>query len=232
MHGLKNEGLLHSALGRPANKLAYAEPDSLDLFDLAAAYVKRLAIIGGRARHHRRFLLALGDNGGDLDALDRGLGPAERSQDCLLDQSAAVFIRWCNDLLAHNLFSQGARRHGLERFAQQVVDQPQAFARMKPGAAGPPRLRARPLRHEVWIEQPHSGVEMNETGTIADDLLLQMAHDPAQLGSLPAQSVNNVRLGPRNSPSWIKVQDGNRTTPPLGTRPWWQLLHDTEKCEP
>jgi len=57
--------------------------------------------------------------------------------------------------------------------------------------------------------------------------LLQMAHDPTQLGSLPAQSVNNVGLGHRNSPSWIKVQDGNRTTLPLGTRPWWRLLHDT-----
>ncbi len=36
-----------------------------ELFE-AGGYVKRLAIIGGRARHHRRFLLALGDNGGAL----------------------------------------------------------------------------------------------------------------------------------------------------------------------
>lgn len=43
VHGLKNEGLLHSALGRPVNKLAYAEPGSLDLFDLAAAYAYGLA---------------------------------------------------------------------------------------------------------------------------------------------------------------------------------------------
>jgi len=43
MHGLKDEGLLHSALGRPVNKLAYAEPGSLDLFDLAAAYAYGLA---------------------------------------------------------------------------------------------------------------------------------------------------------------------------------------------
>jgi death-on-curing protein len=41
--GLKDEGLLHSALGRPVNKLAYAEPGSLDLFDLAAAYSYGLA---------------------------------------------------------------------------------------------------------------------------------------------------------------------------------------------
>ena len=40
MHGLKDEGLLHSALGRPVNKLAYAEPG---LFDLAAAYAYGLA---------------------------------------------------------------------------------------------------------------------------------------------------------------------------------------------
>jgi len=56
---------------------------------------------------------------------------------------------------------------------------------------------------------------MHEARTMLDDLLLQMAHDPAQLGSLPAQSVNNVPLGHRYPPSWIKVQDGNRTTPPL-----------------
>jgi len=43
MHGLKDEGLLHSALGRPVNKLAYTEPGSLDLFDLAAAYAYGLA---------------------------------------------------------------------------------------------------------------------------------------------------------------------------------------------
>ena len=48
-----------------------------------------------------------------------------------------------------------------------------------------------------------------------------------QLGSLLAQSAHDVQLGHYNLPSWIKVQDGNRTTPPLGTRPWWQLLHDT-----
>ncbi len=43
VHGLRDEGLLHSALGRPVNKLAYAEPGSLDLFDLAAAYAYGLA---------------------------------------------------------------------------------------------------------------------------------------------------------------------------------------------
>ncbi len=43
VQGLKDEGLLHSALGRPVNKLAYAEPGSIDLFDLAAAYAYGLA---------------------------------------------------------------------------------------------------------------------------------------------------------------------------------------------
>jgi death on curing protein len=43
VQGVKDEGLLHSALGRPINKLAYAEPGSLDLFDLAAAYAYGLA---------------------------------------------------------------------------------------------------------------------------------------------------------------------------------------------
>ena len=41
--GLKDEGLLQSALGRPANKLAYAEPGMLDLFDLAASYAYGIA---------------------------------------------------------------------------------------------------------------------------------------------------------------------------------------------
>ena len=43
VHGLKDEGLPHNALGRPVNKLAYAEPGSFDLFDLAAAYAYGLA---------------------------------------------------------------------------------------------------------------------------------------------------------------------------------------------
>lgn len=43
IQGVKDEGLLHSALGRPLNKLAYADPSSLDLFDLAAAYAYGLA---------------------------------------------------------------------------------------------------------------------------------------------------------------------------------------------
>lgn len=38
IHGVKDEGLLHSALGRPLNKFAYTEDGSLDLFDIAAAY--------------------------------------------------------------------------------------------------------------------------------------------------------------------------------------------------
>jgi len=121
-----------------------------------------------------------------------------------------------------------ALRHGRRRFTQHVMDQPQAFARAEPDAAWLLLPGANFLRHQVWVEQPHGGVEMHKTGTMVDDLLLQMAHDPAQLGSLPAQSVNNVRLGHRNSPSRIKVQDGNRTTPPLGTRAWWQLLHDAD----
>ncbi len=41
--GVKNEGLLDSALDRPANKVAYAEPPGPDLFDLAAAYAFGLA---------------------------------------------------------------------------------------------------------------------------------------------------------------------------------------------
>ena len=44
VHGVKNEHLLLSALSRPTNKLAYADPGAgLDLFDLAAAYAYGLA---------------------------------------------------------------------------------------------------------------------------------------------------------------------------------------------
>jgi hypothetical protein len=108
------------------------------------------------------------------------------------------------------------------------VDQPQALARVKPDAAWPLRPRASLIQHEVWIEQPHNGVEMHEARTMLDDLLLQMAHHPAQLGSLPAQSVHDVRLGHCNSPSQnIGAQDGSRVTSPVEIRAWWRLLHDT-----
>lgn len=40
--GLRDEGLLLSALGRPVNRLAYGEPEP-DLLDLAAAYAFGLA---------------------------------------------------------------------------------------------------------------------------------------------------------------------------------------------
>ena len=40
--GLRDEGLLSGALGRPVNKLAYGEP-GLDLSDLAAAYAFGIA---------------------------------------------------------------------------------------------------------------------------------------------------------------------------------------------
>ena len=43
IQGIKDEGLLDSALGRPRNKLAYADPPEPDLFDLAAAYAFGLA---------------------------------------------------------------------------------------------------------------------------------------------------------------------------------------------
>ena len=43
LQGVKDDGLLQSALGRPVNKFAYADPDTLDLFDLAAAYAYGIA---------------------------------------------------------------------------------------------------------------------------------------------------------------------------------------------
>ncbi len=43
IQGVKDEGMLHSALGRPRNKLAGAEPGTLDLLDLASAYAYGLA---------------------------------------------------------------------------------------------------------------------------------------------------------------------------------------------
>ncbi|WP_145145339.1 type II toxin-antitoxin system death-on-curing family toxin [Roseomonas gilardii] len=43
IQGVKDEGMLHSALGRPENKLAYADTGVPDLFDLAAAYAYGLA---------------------------------------------------------------------------------------------------------------------------------------------------------------------------------------------
>ena len=43
LQGLKIEGLSHSALGRVGHKLVHAEPGTVDLFTLAAAYAKDLA---------------------------------------------------------------------------------------------------------------------------------------------------------------------------------------------
>lgn len=43
IQGVKDEGMLHSALGRPENKLVYADTGIPDLFDLAAAYAYGLA---------------------------------------------------------------------------------------------------------------------------------------------------------------------------------------------
>lgn len=37
-HGVQKDDLLESALSRPYNRLAYSEPGTVDLFDLAAAY--------------------------------------------------------------------------------------------------------------------------------------------------------------------------------------------------
>ena len=43
IQGMESEDLLHSALARPMNRLAYGDPGSIDLFDLAAAYASGLA---------------------------------------------------------------------------------------------------------------------------------------------------------------------------------------------
>ncbi len=43
VQGVKNEDLLHSALGRPVNQQVYAEPGMVDLCQLAAAYAYGLA---------------------------------------------------------------------------------------------------------------------------------------------------------------------------------------------
>lgn len=41
--GLKDGGMLLSALGRPMNKFAYSDDGALDLFNLAAAYAYGIA---------------------------------------------------------------------------------------------------------------------------------------------------------------------------------------------
>ena len=43
IQGVKSEDLLHGAPARPVNRLAYGEPGTVDLFDLAAAYAFGLA---------------------------------------------------------------------------------------------------------------------------------------------------------------------------------------------
>ena len=71
--GLKDEGMLLSALNRPPNKLAYSEPGTLDLFDLAAAYAFGLATNhafndGNKRTAWSACVLFLKVNGVELDA--------------------------------------------------------------------------------------------------------------------------------------------------------------------
>lgn len=76
IQGVKNEDLLHSALGRPVNKLAYADPDALDLFDLAAAYAYGLASNhpfndGNKRTAWSSCVLFLKANGTDINVMAR-----------------------------------------------------------------------------------------------------------------------------------------------------------------
>ena len=83
VQGLKDEGLLQSALGRPPNKLAHAEPGTLDLFDLAASYAYGVASNNAFNDANKRTawsccVLFLKDNGVELtvdpaDVVDRML---------------------------------------------------------------------------------------------------------------------------------------------------------------
>jgi death-on-curing protein len=43
--GIRDEALLETALARPVNKFAYADPDLIDLFEIAAAHAFAIASI-------------------------------------------------------------------------------------------------------------------------------------------------------------------------------------------
>ena len=98
IHGVKDEGLLDSALGRPLNKLAYADPPGPDLFDLAAAYAFGLASNhafndGNKRTAWSCCVLFLKANGRDLrvetpDAVEQVIALVERRVD------EAAFAGW------------------------------------------------------------------------------------------------------------------------------------------
>ena len=98
IHGVNDEGLLDSALGRPLNKLAYADPPGPDLFDLAAAYAFGLASNHAFNDGNKRTawgccVLFLKVNGRGVrvatpDAVEQVIAPVERRVD------EAAFAGW------------------------------------------------------------------------------------------------------------------------------------------
>ena len=134
-----------------------------------------------------------------LDPRDRLPRPIERAQHGLLDQRAGAVIGGRDALHRHDSFGKRPRRHRRWRVAQHVIDQPQAFARAKPGAARPLLPRADLIGPDVRIEQLHCCIEMDQTGAVLGQLLLQAVHHPGEFRALVAQSADHMRLGHRGS---------------------------------
>ncbi len=166
------------------------------------------------ATRSRRLTHPPADHAIHVGAPDRAFRPGQRGQDGLLDQRAGAAVAGRRAPRRGDALGQLPRRQRLRGVAQHVVDQPAAFAGAEPRHPFPLRGRIGVPRQQVWIEQPHGRVQVRQAATMLRQLLLQAAHDPAQLKPLPARGVHDTQLGHRNPPSRnTKVQDGSRTTP-------------------
>jgi hypothetical protein len=114
------------------------------------------------------------DHPGSLNPRDRLLGPIERSKQRLLNPFTAVAIGQWYSLEAHDPLRELARRQRLGGLVQLIVDQPQALALTKPGVTLSRLLGTAVLWPDIWIEQPHSGIDMRQIGALLHKLLLKL----------------------------------------------------------
>ena len=95
-----------------------------------------------------------------------------------------MVIGWRYGLEAHDPLREFARRHRLGGLAQLIVDQPQALTLTKPGVACPRLLGTDVVRPDIWIKQPHGGIDMRQVCALLPKLLLKLTEHSRQFCSL------------------------------------------------
>ena len=83
-----------------------------------------------------------------------------------MDQRAGAVIGGRDALHRHDPFGKRGRRHRPWRVAQHVMDQPEAFTRVKPSVARPLLSEADLIGSDVRIKQLHRRIEMGQTGGV------------------------------------------------------------------